>query len=95
MNRRASRPLSPGLLAIAVLLPLMGALLALQAALDSTLLWVLFLVVGFTIFIVGVVTAASAARRAAESGAADAADAARLEELEPLPPTAGDEGDRQ
>ncbi len=91
MNRPAFRAPFPGLPAVSLLLPLMGILLVAQAALDSWVLLLLFVVVGFAVFVVGVVTAVSAGR----NGAVSAADAARLEELEPLPPTADDEGDRR
>lgn len=58
-----------------------------QAALDSTLLWALFVVVGFAVFIVGVLAAVSAPQSADTSDA----DAARLDELEPLPHSPDDE----
>ncbi|GAA4623702.1 hypothetical protein GCM10023196_020940 [Actinoallomurus vinaceus] len=96
MTRHASRGSSPGLLPVAVLLPLAGMLLVAQAAYDSLVLWVLFVVVGFGAFVALVTTAASALRDGTvRDGGVSAADAARLDELEPLPPTAGDEGERQ
>ncbi|MCC5578811.1 hypothetical protein IMZ11_24600 [Microtetraspora sp. AC03309] len=91
MNRPAFRAPLPGLLAITLLLPLTGILLIAQAALDSWVPLLLFVVAGFAVFVVGVATAVSAGRNGVVSGA----DAARLEELEPLPPTADDEGDRR
>ncbi|MBO2451402.1 hypothetical protein J4573_30230 [Actinomadura barringtoniae] len=80
MSRRA-----PGLLIISVLLPLMGMLLVLQAAYDSLILWILFIVVALAVFVVGVTSAATASRRPSPS------DEARLDELEPLRPEEGNE----
>jgi hypothetical protein len=91
MTRHAFRGPFPGFLTVSFLLPLTGTLLVLQAAYDSPVLWVLFVVVGLAVFAVEVVTAVSAVRE----GAVSAADAARLGELEPLPPIAGDEGGRR
>ena len=85
MSRRA-----PGLLTISVLLPLMGMLLALQAAYDSLILWILFVIAAVAVFVVGVT---SASRRPSSSSSADgarsSADDARLDELEPLRPEEG------
>jgi hypothetical protein len=79
----------PGLVALSVLLPLMGALLALQAAFDNLILWGLFVLTALAIFVIGVASAAATARRSATPGpaatspgtadattAADTADAA-------------------
>lgn len=82
MSRRA-----PGLLTLSVLLPLMGMLLALQAAYDSLILWILFIVAAVAVFVVGVTSAAAASRRPSSSSA----DEARLDELEPLRPEEGTE----
>jgi hypothetical protein len=66
------------LLTVSVLLPLMAMLLALQAAFDSLILWILFVVVALAVFVTGVVSASLASRRSA--------DTARLDELDPLRP---------
>ncbi|WP_067183908.1 hypothetical protein [Microtetraspora niveoalba] len=89
MNRSVLPAHLAGLLAVAVLLPMSGVLLVMQAMYDNTLLWILSVVTGFTVAVVGVVAGLSIASRKA---AADA-DAARLEELEPLPPAATAEGE--
>ncbi|GAB3972742.1 hypothetical protein GCM10029978_050560 [Actinoallomurus acanthiterrae] len=91
MTRHAFRGPSHGLLTISVLLPLTGILLVAQAAFDSLVLWVLFVIVALAVFVALVMTAVSAMRDEAVS----TADAARLDQLEPLPPIAGDEGERR
>mgnify|MGYP001454227997 CR=1 FL=1 len=82
MSRTASRAPFPGPPLLAVLLPLTGVLLIVQAASGGALPWGVFTVVASVTVVAGVVSAASAAH----ADAVAAADAARLDELEPLPP---------
>jgi multisubunit Na+/H+ antiporter MnhG subunit len=76
-----------GLSALSVLLLLCGALLIAQSRTDSLVVWLLFVVVALTTFVVGVVVAAATTKAHTAQ-----ADAAKLDELEPLPPV--DDSDR-
>ncbi|MEO3750893.1 hypothetical protein [Streptomyces sp. B6B3] len=90
-TRPAVRP-AAGLAWLSTLLGLTGALLALHAATESTLLLILFALVALTTFVAGVVLAArwtqAQGRAQGQTQGQTEADAARLDELEPLPPDA-------